>query len=202
MVTEKQPGMTKYGNPRFKLAELIASKAEAEFRDLTHLANARLAQLNRHLLDLSKRIADLQPKKPGAVTLELSRCGPKLCFGCPHPKWRIWFAPQGHALKEKRQLLASASDSAGVAYTSGMIRKRLKRTGDFEPVYQTMLALIAQVEHLVEDRKAIYSVNLSSWHQRKSRWETELSDELSKRKAAGQQSREAVPNPNNLPSNP
>ena len=180
-VEDNNPPLTKFGNPRFKLAQDIAVEAESAFRDLTRLADARLCQLNRHLLELSRRIAELQPKKPGAVTLELSRCGPKLCFGCPHHKWRIWFAPQGHALKEKRQLLASASDNAGISYTSGMIRKRLKRTGDFEPVYPTTLALISQVEHIIEDRKAIYSINMHSWHQRKSRWELELIDELSRK---------------------
>lgn len=190
MIEEKQPNLTKFGNPRFKLAKDIATEAETGFRDLTRLADAKLCQLNRQLLELAKRISEVQPKKPGAVTLELSRCGPKICFGCPHPKWRIWFAPQGQALKDKRQLLASAMDSAGQTYTSGMIRKRLKRTGDFESTYQKMLALIGQVEHVIEDRKSIYSINMHSWHQRKSRWESELITELEKRKA-GQPKSEA-----------
>lgn len=194
MTSQKEPGLTKYGNHRFSLATEAIEETGTNFRKLMWLASARLDQLNYHLLAIAKRIVELQPKKPGSVTLELTKCGVEGCFGCPHPKWRIWHAPQGFIMKERLQLLASGKDAkSNITYTSGMIRKRLKKTDEFEPVYPIMLALIGQVEHLLEDRKSIYRANLRAWHQRKSRWEDELAADPNRKKAVPVPESEAVP---------
>lgn len=46
--------------------------------------------LNEELFELVETIRETQPRKPGAVLLELYKCGPSGCIGCPHIRWQKW----------------------------------------------------------------------------------------------------------------
>ncbi len=48
-----------------------------------------LQATNERLILLREHIRDEQPKRHGAVLLELQACGPG-CIGCPHPRWQRW----------------------------------------------------------------------------------------------------------------
>lgn len=50
-----------------------------------------LYYLNSELLRLTTVLQESQPKRVGAITLQLYDCGKK-CNGCPHPKWKKWVA--------------------------------------------------------------------------------------------------------------
>lgn len=47
--------------------------------------------LNSELVRQSSLLRESQPKRVGALTLQLYECGKK-CNGCPHPKWKKWVA--------------------------------------------------------------------------------------------------------------
>jgi len=48
-----------------------------------------MISLNARLFELARQIKKSQPKRHGAVLLQLNNCG-RGCIGCPHPRWQRW----------------------------------------------------------------------------------------------------------------
>lgn len=50
----------------------------------------KVMDMNARLEQIADRLKEIQPKKPGALTLNLRECGRDACYGCPHLRWLKW----------------------------------------------------------------------------------------------------------------
>ncbi len=64
-----------------------AAAAETLTEELLDAALNRLQGWNIELQDLSKSLREAQGVATGSVALELQKCSPHGCRGCPHPRW-------------------------------------------------------------------------------------------------------------------
>lgn len=81
---------------RAKKAWESAAAAESLTEELLDAALVRLRDWNLELHDLSKALREAQGVATGSVALELYKCSPGCCRGCPHPRWfrYKWTVPE------------------------------------------------------------------------------------------------------------
>lgn len=106
--------------------------------DNFQLASRAIDVINEKLKEYQKQLKKLQPKKHGSVQLELHNCGKK-CRGCPHAVWKKWKGKKGR--EEKPLWLAHKVNNP---------EQSLRKTGEFEEVYEDSIELIRKIKYLLE----------------------------------------------------
>lgn len=109
------------------------------------MAFARINEINYRVEELAEEIKSSQKEYVGAVTLNLYDCG-KDCLGCPHPKWRFWFARKVHPKSTETILL-----STQVKYPL----KRLLKKGPHAENYEATRLLVKEAVDLFKERTEI-----------------------------------------------
>lgn len=102
----------------------------------------RIEEINELLVKLEDAIKFTQPKKTGAVTLFLNKCGSD-CAGCPHPKWAKW--------GNKKSRTAGKGDMWVMSRISNPMQS-LKKTGEFAKYHQETKDLVQGSLDLINER--------------------------------------------------
>jgi hypothetical protein len=110
--------------------------------DIAHTLN----EIDRELEEISQTLREIQPKRPGALTLSFYDCGDD-CIGCPHPRWLQWSKPNTPDKERHESTLAGHP----VRYPA----MRVKRTGDFMAHAPAVRRLVARANRLSAARAKI-----------------------------------------------
>ncbi len=102
-----------------------------------------LDEIDRELGRIGQTLREIQPKRPGALTLSFYDCGDD-CLGCPHPRWLQWRKTRTPDLDRRRSTLAGHP----VRYPA----MRVKRTGDFTEHAPAVRSTIARANRLCTAR--------------------------------------------------
>ena len=105
--------------------------------------------LNARLSELARQIRTSQPKRHGAVLLQLNSCG-RGCVGCPHPRWQKWVNRSVENPMMPVTWFAVTVESPLAA------TRKLEYTEETRDLIRTSVAVLAQKAALV---KALNGVN-------------------------------------------
>ncbi len=113
-------------------------------RAVTELAD-RLDAIDRRLEAIAGELREVQPVRPGALTLVSYRCG-KGCAGCPHPRWLQWSQARSPDREMRRKL---------VGHPTTHPLHRIRRTGVFENTAYIVRRLVTEAQKLAKQRELI-----------------------------------------------
>lgn len=104
----------------------------------------RFYWINERLKQIADELKEVQPNKPGAITMSLNGCG-KNCLGCPHIAWLSWHASNSPRLKGKYIAKKITSPLRSARY----------QKDDFAQCNQTVKELISEAIALEKERSSI-----------------------------------------------
>jgi hypothetical protein len=113
-------------------------------RAVIELAN-RLDEIDRRLREIAGELLEVQPMRPGALTLHQYRCG-KGCAGCPHPRWLQWSQARSPDKEMRRKL---------VGHPTTHPLHRIRRTGVFKDTAYLVRRLVTEAQKLARQRELI-----------------------------------------------
>jgi len=112
----------------------------------------RLRDIDARLFEIRDELKATQPKRNGAIILELKPCG-KDCMGCPHIRWKQYKDPSKEGVKPGQRNPHRKESWNGYVIENPL--KRIHKTGPFEAVYEKSRALMKEAEKLVEERSRL-----------------------------------------------
>ncbi|QGT77746.1 hypothetical protein GM160_01920 [Guyparkeria halophila] len=109
----------------------------------------KVMDMNSRLERIADRIKEIQPKKPGSLTLDLRNCGKDSCYGCPHLRWLQWSA------KPKPGTSPKDKENYWVASAVKMPVQSISKKREFLVCRDELIDLVREALELEKRRRAM-----------------------------------------------
>lgn len=111
---------------------------------------------NMRLVDYYEAIREAQPKRHGAVLLQLRPCGKK-CLGCPHPEWVKWVNRNAENPEKTPTWFAATLErptaSARAKHIPEHARALIREAQEFIKQRDSLVSAIRHIRHVVAGHK-------------------------------------------------